>query len=99
MSLQLGRVQYFHYFALPQQTNGRLLNVMVSFTFFFPILLFLLYLMIFLYRSVTKDLVQSAVLSLTRTINEKLLAATLNTTMLFFKALFSDVHLQAILTG
>ncbi|XP_045164453.2 uncharacterized protein LOC123528642 [Mercenaria mercenaria] len=50
------------------------------------------------YRSVTKDLVQSAVLSLTRTMNEKLQTATLNTAMLFFKAMFSDEHLRPILT-
>lgn len=50
------------------------------------------------YRSVTKDLVQSAVLSLTRTVNEKLQAATLNITMLFYKALFADEHLRPIVT-
>lgn len=50
------------------------------------------------YRSVTKDLVQSAVLSLTRTMTEKLQTATLKTTMVFLKTLFSDPHLKSILT-
>ncbi|KAL4227080.1 hypothetical protein ACF0H5_015054 [Mactra antiquata] len=50
------------------------------------------------YRSVTTDLVQSAILNLTRNMCAELQKDTINTTMLFFKSFFSDPNLKTIIT-
>ena len=50
-------------------------------------------------RSVTADLVQKAVLSLTRAITHKLQPYTVNVTMLFYKGLFADENMKSIVTG
>lgn len=50
------------------------------------------------YRSVTQELVQSAVLNLTRSLTADLLPATVGITMQFLKTLFADPHLKSILT-
>jgi len=48
---------------------------------------------------VTKDLVHSAVLGLTRGIHGNLQESTINLVMLFYKALFSNQHLTEALSG
>ena len=52
-----------------------------------------------MFRSVTADLVQKAVLSLTRAITHKLQPSTVNITMLFYKGLFADENMKSIVTG